>query len=282
MKIGTTTFWPVKGLPFLVFFLTIFFTNCQDGTIDVPTKDEFTKDKREAFGKMLANEVFGNFEFLPNLEPYDSLYWYSQTLYSQATSIMHLDKQSPVDNRWDADREWKVSIIDDDEMKHAFSLPGGDFFISTGMLKSFEREHELYFVLTFEATLMNERLLLDRLIEEYNSLTIKNLIDGRPTGNTVTLGEVAAMLPELDFSENAIKTADKETVESICQTSTVEPTGINALLLDHAFQNAAWLYTRPSYSDRPNRILNIANGLGDCGGSTGMGNYQKFVLDVLD
>ena len=83
---------------------------------------------------------------------------------------MQLDNQSPSDNRWSGD--WQIYIIDNDVEKHAFTLPGGDLFITTGMLTSFEKEYELYYLLTFEATLMHEGYLLDLLKQEYNSLTL--------------------------------------------------------------------------------------------------------------
>ena len=271
-------------LYFTLILLAVIFSNCHDDPIQVPTKDEFTKDKREALGKMLSNHILSDFEILPEAEPYDSLYWYAQTLYDQATSIMLLDKQSPVDNRWDPDRQWSVHVINNDEMKHAFTVPGGELFISTGMLKSFEREHELFYILTFEAAMMNEGWLLDRLIEEYNSLTINNLIEGLPTGNSVTISDVATDLPLLIYDEETVEMADKITVESICKTSLVEPTGINIVLLDPDFQNAEWLHTRPSYSNRPSKIIDFSNvgASHTCGKVTDKVNYQKFVLDVLN
>ncbi len=283
MNFGKTLPWFEMRLSVTILLLAVLFTNCQDNSLQVPTKDEFTKEKREAFGKMMANDVISNYSILPEDSPYDSLYWYIQTLYNQASSIIQLDKQSPVDNRWNPDREWKVSVIENDEMKHAFALPGGDLFISTGLLRSFEREYEFFYLLTFEAALMAEGHLLERLIEEYNSLTINNLIEGRATGNETTIYEVASTLPTLVFDDGIVELTDEETVASICTTSILEPTGINNVLLDGSFQPAEWLKTRPSYSNRPAKILDFSNqNAADCGSSIGMGNYQKFVLDVLN
>lgn len=284
MKFGNTR--PCFGFRLLVtlFSFVFLFSNCQDDSLQVPTKDEFTKAKLESFGKMLSNEVLADYQFLPNVAPYDtSVYWYLQTIYTQATSVMKLDKQSPVDNRWDKNRPWKIFIINDDNLKHAFTLPGGDLFISTGMLKSFEREHEIYYLLTFEAALMHEGHLLNRLIEEYNSLTINNLIEGRTTDGQITLPEFAAELPSLVHDQKTVELTDEETVSSICGTSILESTGINPALLNPGFQNAMWLYTRPSYSNRTSKIVSLANqNGGDCGHATGMGNYQRFVLNILD
>lgn len=263
--------------------MALIFTNCQDNSLQVPTKDEFTKEKRESLGKMISNDIASNFSILPEDEPYDSLYWYTQTLYNQATSIMLLDKQSPVDNRWNPEREWKVRIINDENLKHAFTLPGGDIYLTTGLLNCLDREHELFYLLTFEALLMHEGYILNRLIEEYNSLTINNLIEGRDTGNEITLEDIAADLPELVFENSVVELCDRETVASICNTSILEPTGINTLLLDASIINSEWLDSRPSYGGRSSKVLDFANdNAGDCGSSTGMGNYQTFVLGVLN
>lgn len=284
MNIGKTLpFSQIRLSPILFLLLALLLSNCQGDPVQVPTKDEFTKEKRESLGQMINKDISSNFEILENNEPFDSLYWYVQALYNQSTRIMLLDKKSAIDNRWDTDREWKVSVINDDYSRHAFCLPGGDIFITTGMLKSFTREHELFFVFTFEATLMHEGRLLQRLIEEYNSLTINNLIEGRDTGNEITLTDMSTDLPNLIFDNNTVEFGDRNTVASICNTSILEPTGINTLLLDASFQNSEWLLTRPSYGGRPSKVSDFSNdNAGNCGSSTGKGNYQKFVLDVLN
>jgi len=267
---------------FIVFFgFSFFFISCQEDPIEVPQDDVFTKAKQEHLGNLLMNDILSSNEFLPQLPPYDtSIYWYVQTLYSQASSIMQLDKQSPSDNRWTQD--WKVFIIDDDATRHAFTLPGGDLFITTGLLKSFEKEYELYYFLTFEAVLMNNGHLLDQLKADYNSLTLLNLIEGRPTASGITVQDLATDFPDLVYSSNVVKTADQETVNSICNTSILESTGATPSLIDPAFQDAEWLLTRESYTDRPATIQGFANdNVGDCGHNLGSGNYQRFVLDVL-
>ena len=269
------------GLFSILFLSAFLFHACQGDPVEVPDEDVFTKAKREQLGKLLMNDILANNEFIPQVSPYDSAYYYIQTLYEQATSNMQADKQSPSDNRWKGG--WEIYLIDNDDMKHSFILPGGDLFITTGMLKSFKKDYELYYLLSFEAILMNESLLLDVLKQEYNSLTIINLIEGRPTASGITITDVANDLPNLVFDDEMVKDADKMTVSSICETSILEPIGINPSLVDPEFQDAKWLSTRKSYSNRPSSIQNFANDhSADCGGNLGNGNYKVYVLDVLD
>ncbi len=270
------------GLLSTILVLFCLLSSCQGDPIEIPQEDVFTKEKREQLGSLLMNDILASNEFLPQLPPYDtSIYWYVQTLYSQASSIMQLDKHSPSDNRWTKD--WEIFIIDNNEAKHAYTLPGGNLFITTGMLKNFKKEYELYSFLTFEAVLMNEGHLLDLLKQEYNSLTLLNLIEGRPTASGITIQDLAQDFPDLVFAADAVKETDQETVSSICNTSILESTGINPSLFNPDFQDALWLTTRESYGNRATVIQGFADdNVGDCGHNLGSGNYQRFVLDVLE
>ena len=275
---------PHFGLGFLsiLLILAIFFNACQGDPVEVPDEDVFTKTKREQLGKLLMNDILANNEFLPKIHPYDtSVYWYVQTLFTQATNVMQLDKQSPSDNRWTGG--WEIYIIKNDDLKHAFMLPGGDLFITTGMLKNFEKEYELYYLLTFEAILMHEGYLLDVLKQEYNSLTLINLIEGRATASGITISDVADDFPDLKFEKDEVKEADGKTVSSVCGTSILSPVGMINSLLKPEFQASKWMATRKSHNDRANTISEFAEyHSGDCGGNLGNGNYQRYVLNVLD
>ncbi len=282
MKTGNR--WPAFGigLSSTILLLALLFNACQGDPVEVPQEDVFTKAKREHLGYLLLNDILASNEFIPKVHPYDTtVYWYVQTLFTQATNVMQLDKQSPSNNRWSGG--WEVYIIDNDDLQHAYALPGGNLFITTGMLKNFEREYELYYLLTFEANLMHKSHLLDALKAEYNSLTLINLIEGRATASGVTISDVASRLPNLKFSGQVVRDVDRETVDAICNTSILKPSGILPSLFNPVFQNAKWLQSRPSYSNRPNTIQGFTeNNAADCGGNIGSGNYQRYVLNVLN
>ena len=282
MKTGIHS--PTFGIGLLSTFLLLafLFQACIGDPVEVPDDDVFTKAKREQLGKLLMNDILASNKFIPKISPYDtSVYWYVQTLFTQATNVMQLDKQSPSDNRWAGN--WEIYIIDNDDLQHAFMLPGGDLFITTGMLKNFEKEYELFYLLTFEAVLMHEGYLLDMLKQEYNSLNLINLIEDRATASGITVTDIAYELPNLVFDKDVVKDVDKVTVSSICSTSILNPTGITNSLLKPSFHNSKWMSTRQSHSDRASTIQDFAQDhSGDCGGNTGNGNYQRYVLKVLE
>ncbi len=266
----------------MLFFASFFLASCQGDLPNVPTEQTFTKEKLEKLGSLLRNELLGQYEFLPEWAPYDtSVYWYTQTLYNQATSIMHLDKHSPVYNKWDQDRQWKVFILKNDEEHLAFTLPGGDFFISTGMLKRFKKDYELYALLSFEANLMNDGHLLVQWVREYNSLTINNLIEGNDQPNPLTAEMLAQEMTSFVFEPKTVEAVDKAAIENTCSTSILSPIGLLPLISNPDFAGIRWLQTRPSYDGRKEMLSGEAEH--QCqNNQLGGGNYQRFVLDILE
>lgn len=259
--------------------------SCKGGTFEVPSPEEFTKANREELGEIIYSTILqtNQFQLLPNLPPYDtSVYWYVQTLYNQATLSLRLDNQSPSSNRWNQTRNWEVNIIQDDNLKIAFTIPGGYLFISTGLLKLFKEDFELYYVLSFEGILMNDRYLLTRMIEEYNSLTLINILQGKATATEISKKIVAEELPTLVFDSNIVRDLDSKAVQDICESSIFERQGIVPLLNNYSKNEVDWLRTRETYSARADEIpfYSTENGL-ICGEVRNTGKYQQYVLDIL-
>jgi hypothetical protein len=270
----------VKAFPLLIFG-AMFFAACQGDLPDVLEESTFPKAKLEKLGTMLRNELLGQYDYLQELPPYDtSVYWYVQTLYNQATSVMHLDKQSPSNDKWDQERQWKVFIIKNEEERLAFTLPGGDFFISTGMLKSFKKDYELYALLSFEATVMNDGHLLAQWVAEYNSLTINNLIEGNEQPDPLTAEALAQAMTAFAFDSEVVEKVDKASIENTCSTSILSPLGLVPYLENPDFNGSKWLLTRPSYDGRTQFLPEMTDD--GCAGRQQGSNYQRFVLNALN
>ncbi|MBK8563074.1 MAG: M48 family metalloprotease [Saprospiraceae bacterium] len=258
----------------------LFFFACHGELPEVPDESSFQKEKLEKLGSLLRNELLTQHAFLAELPPYDtSVYWYLQKLYDQATSVMHLDKQSSINNKWDQERLWKAYIVKSED-RLAFALPGGDFFISTGMLKSFENDYELYALLSFEATLMNDGHLLAQWTREYNTLTISNLIEGKDAPNLLSIEVLAAEMISLPYEATVVELADKSAIENTCNTSLLSPLGLMPTLDNPDFSNSKWLLTRPSYDGRHQALPNFADDA--CEGRQRGNNYKRYVLDKLN
>lgn len=259
-----------------------------ENTIDNPPKpSDFNKEHREQLGNLIQIAIQSDSETFPilaNTAPYDSAYWYVQTLYNQVTNEMRLDRQSTSTDRWDMMREWSVTILDQDDVKTAFSIPGGYFYISTGLLKSLQEEYELYYILAFEALLMNERFVLNRLISEYNTAHIENIIFGTPSPNTPSTRTMANVLADMVFGIEDIGEVDGMVGNLICKSSVFDRTGIIPILDSYLNNADKWLQTRPSYEGRSdvNYLLSMPiDDKNDCGNYRTNSGYQKYVLDKL-
>lgn len=268
---------------FYLFVLFLSTSACKKQSV-LPDLEEFTRADREQLGEFIKWKLDTDetYTILPETAPYDTLYWYVQTLYNQAISVIKRDQQSPSNNRWDNTRNWSISIIDTIE-KTAFILPGGDLYLSTGLLKSFEKEYELYYFLAFEANLMHEDFLLKRLVREYNAITLRNVISGSAPANSTTLEIIAEELPALDFVTETVESIDRFTIETICQTSVYNRVGIAPFLLNPDNEESPWLASRKSYNGRAEHLQVIELvGNFDCGDFKGDGQYGAYVLEVLE
>lgn len=282
-----TNYTTVENTGILIFLMLFLFAFAGCRKENIPAPSDFTKDKREKLGDLIQEAIAddpSNFPTLATSYPYDSTYWYVQKLYDQAINSIKIDANAPKDNRWNRDREWSVTILKKDFEKSAFVLPGGHLYITTGLMKSLDMEYQLYYILAFEASLMNERFLLNRLINEYNTTTLDNILRGiPPTGNEPSLFEVALTIDDVDFDEDIVEDIDLDAISLICKTSIFDRAGIISILdvLDES--DTKWLQTRKSYNfrDQIDYILNVPVDDGNCGTFTSNGGYQKYILERL-
>ena len=287
MRKNTNTILQKSNLFFAFLFgMLVIMSSCRKENIPAPS--EFTKEKREQLGDLMKVAIASDMSQFPILSQdsqFDSTYWYVQKLYDQAINVLKNDGQSPSDDRWDKSRKWEVTILDLEDERTAFITPGGHLYISRGLLKSLNKEYELYYILTFEATLMHERYVLNRLINEYNTTTLNNFVLGvpPPPGSPI-LTDVAKMLGEIDFDEEMTREVDERSVSLICKSSIFDRTGIVNIMTTLEIDETKWMQTRRSYDYRSqlDYILNLPVSTGDdCGTFRTNGGYQKYVLDKL-
>ena len=246
---------------------------------------DFTKAQREDLGDKIqiaiANETT-IFKVLPNIPPYDtSVYWYIQTLYDQVTNPLRIDNFAPDHNRWNLERPWRITVLDHPE-RNAFSIPGGHFYITTGFLKALETEHELYYILAFEASMMNEKVLLNRLISEHNTTKLVDIAEGRRVADGTNARTLALAVEDLDFDEGEVLQVDELTADLICETSIYDRRGVLSIL-DRLQNDDDHQWFRNRYVDGPSRSDYIQNVIAPegCGNLIQNGGYSRYVLDVL-
>ena len=178
----------------LIFFvLLVMFSGCKPEPIEPSSSESITKSDREILGEKLLGLIKNRpveYPILANSGKDTLVYQFVQTLYNQATTIIRLDLNSPASNRWHQDRDWEIHILDKDNIADAFSLPAGDLFITTGFLKMIKREYELFYLLSFEANLINKKYLLSRMVSEYNTVNLHSIIGGAIENNGISIEHI--------------------------------------------------------------------------------------------
>lgn len=265
----------------------VFAFSCHDNFEPAEKPSDFVKTKREELGDMIQVAIAQNpdeFPVLPNIPPYDTtVYWYTQSLYNQVTNALRIDNNAAANDEWDMDRPWRVTVLDEDEL-NAFSVPGGHFYITTGFLKALDTEHELYYILAFEAMLMNEKILLNRLISEHNTTKLANIGRRIPNPDGTDALTLARTIQNLIYDIDEVMQVDALTADQICTSSIFNRFGILTLL--ERLQNDAtfkWLENR--YYDTPTRrdyLQNVITPQGNCGNFIRNGSYDRYILDVLE
>lgn len=273
----------IKGLIYL-FFISYFFTitSCLDNSINVPTADDFTKQKREELGDFLKETIEIAVDEFPPLNAQSKgdaeLINYLQTLYDQATHEIRQDRQSNIADRWNINRKWRVVVLND-QNRYAFSVPGGHFFVSTGFLGALSKGYEIYYVMAFEAINISGRYLIDNLIAQYNTATLFELIASQDTSaNPSSLDIVQLLQNDLAFEDDIIREIDKDTGTLICETSIFDRFGIQSIL-EILNSNEQYRDTRPSYANRVQYISEL--NIDGCGDIRSTGLYERMVLDNL-
>lgn len=273
-----------KNLCYTLLLLVYIVLNvgCNKKPISVPEASTITKADRERLGGIFLEYIKEHedaYPILPNIGVDTLAYQFIQTLYNQATATIHLDLNASVSNRWERERTWEVYILDKQE-EQAFILPGGAFFISKGFLEKLQYEYELYFILAFEANVMNEMHLIHNMITNYNTINIRNIINGMSESGGFSKSKMAEDIINLSLTEETILALDPLTLHTICNTSLYRPDGINTILTN--LSDNDWLRKRPSYAGRYDRIENIKENDADCGSLSTTGAYEENVLNTFN
>lgn len=240
----------------LLLILLMGILSCRPGELP-PKPSEITKQQREQLGNTIRDAILDdphNFTVLENLPDYVELRNHLEELYRQAIYSIREDATSGAD-KWTNTRKWEVHILVSPE-KQAFCLPGGHFFISTGFLKAIEQDYELYYLMTFEALLMNERHLFNKLISLANNpATLVEVAETTKSDegiNAMLLGINIAY--DIQFLDGGIiQQLDDLTLVTICESSSIDIMGVLPVL-EFLHNGDIWLNNRPSYSNRAQYI----------------------------
>lgn len=234
--------------------------------------EEFEIEDHNIIGETMSTQIKNMpevFKILDN-ERYEHAYNYINTL------LGTLKLTSVVKHR--EDFNWQVTILHDDLNRTAFTLPGGQIYIYTGLLKFLQAEHELIAVLGNEIAYADKELAAINLRETYGGVFIGKITLG---DEIPELAEILEDFPQMEYLEDAVTIADEYAIELICPFQ-YDIAGLRAFLIRAQDQNIGWINSKKSM-DLDIRLMNIDASAAVCGegGVTNKNQYIKNIKNFL-
>lgn len=266
--------WRTISISFLFLSLSIcLFFSCKKTEQVIQTEPEvFSVKHHNLIGQTMADQLKNMPEKFNILDSatYRDAYIYIDRLVStlRLTSVVkHRD-----------DFNWKVTILHDDDIQSAFTLPGGHIYVYTGLLKFLVAEHELMAVLANEIAYADKELSVLTLKEEYGGIFLGDIILGQEVKE---LPEVVAAFPYLEYSEDRVFEADEYAISLICPFQ-YDINGLKDVLRRANLRDIEWVISKKGESlvDRLAHIDEYASGCGE-GGVTNFEQYVKKIKNFL-
>ncbi len=269
---------------YMLFFFMLFLAACQRPALEAPfVLEELSKNQRELLGKRLELALLTQPDIYPLRSSAgaenETLFKFIQAYFDQASFFYHRDRRSPSDNRWNQNKQWRVRILASNTPQ-SFCFPGGDFYISEGMLRLLKNEAELYSLMSFELTLMQEKIMLEELAEQYVAEDFIDLLELGSTKGGLNRQDLLISFFEITYEDYQLFEIDKLTIKHVCDSSAFFENALENCIQSIDQGNSNNWIAQKSY---PGRIENIRNfpSLNNCGNRTTNGSYQSQVLDYL-
>lgn len=253
-----------------VVLVAIVFAACQktpEKIISI-SPDEFSTEDQLKIGAAFRDAVAANPDQFPLLNPvqYPEAYDYVRLLFNTMLQT------APVEHR--SQYEWTVDIVENDTLATAFFLPGGHFYIYTGLLKFLDSESQLIGVIGHEMYYADSDLLIQQMRTAFGGIYLGDILLDKPVQG---LDLLSATLPTLPFDSDKVLDADSFAIQLVCPFS-YDPLGIKEVL-EKAQQTEtalSWLDIR--FANYNIRLQNLDRMAIPCGlpGVFNQDSYQRF------
>lgn len=257
-----------RGLALVLSCLMLTFTACRpDDTETIRINPQtFNAADEAAIGRRLSNESWRN-ENVTRITPdngqfTDGAYFYLRPLLQGLIDQPYVTRRDSFD--------WQIHLILDNS-PHAYTLPGGQIVIHTGLMHQLKNEAECVGILAREVALAETGApmdALDRIVED--NVTLGDMI----LGNIVPLDHIIEELPRIKYTEAQMGKADSIAAKLIC-ASDYEERGLT-FSVKRLPEDAPYILARPA-----NRhwITTFNSRISECPGSDSL--YSHRFMDVL-
>ncbi len=228
--------------------------------------DELTTEDQVKIGEAFQLALESNTSEITLLDKadYPAAYAYVEQLFNTMLNTAQVQRRM--------DFDWSVSIIHDDEVRTAFFLPGGHFYVYTGLLKYLDTESELLGVIGHEIYYVDSDLLIERVKQEFGGVTLGDILLENPVPE---LPKYAVAVPHLIFDEEKVTKADAFAVDMICPFL-YEPSGIKKILEKAENEELPPLWLTSRQAKYETRLQLLAVEAAACG-LPGVDNEEKYL-----
>lgn len=220
----------------------------------------FSIENDKALGESVAQEIANDPTTYPILDrdQYSEAYSYIDAMLSDILDSEEISYREEFD--------WKINIIDDDQVLNAFATPGGQLYVYTGLIYFLDNEDDLAGVIGHEIAHSDQRHSSKQLQRQYGiSILLSIIAGGEASQLEQMVGQIAGTGAILAFSRDAESEADDFSVRYL-STSDYACNGAAAffekLLENEEQRQPEFLSTHPSPDNRVEDINQLATDLG--------------------
>jgi predicted Zn-dependent protease len=226
----------------------------------------FTYSDDIALGKQVAEEIKNDPEQFPVLPEAEN-----REIYDYINELKDVVLNSGKLNYKD-EFEWKMQIIENDEVLNAFATPGGYIYIYAGLIRFLDSEDQLLGVIGHEMAHADQRHSTRQLSK---TLGVAILLDA-VLGKRDAVEQILGALVSIQFTRAHEAEADEYSVHYLC-SSPYNAAGSAGFFtkMENQPQPPEFLSTHPSPANRVKSINDLSGSL-NCGGTrTNKTKYEK-------
>ena len=247
------------------------------GDAVIQAKDEFDAEDQQKIGDELNNIISDPANGFNMLDPVD----YPEVYQHLNTMISMIVNTQPVVRRTDFD--WKVSVLEDDNMETAFMTPGGHLYMYTGLLKYLDGEHELVGVMAHEVGYSDNNNLVERIVNEFGSRDLSKILSDVLDSDQIAL-DMANQLIDMQFSPEEVTASDEFAMSIICEFGW-DAAGLSQLLsrAESDSPQVEWIERKPIFDTRIEAINGlIGNGVDFYCGTPNKTYHDRYMEKVVN
>ncbi|RMD70193.1 MAG: hypothetical protein D6818_09415 [Bacteroidetes bacterium] len=198
--------------------------------------------------------------------------------YAYLDQLLHSAVQTP-QYQYRNYYDWSLDLIRDDTLVHAFILPGGHLYLTTGLLRYLQDESEALALIAHELHYADTDAAFRHLREAVGGFTLGDIVLGNDTPDLPDAVRAAA---SISWSHADVQQADSVAVAAVCPFR-YDATALARLVarMQADSQPPRWLQTHDS--GEPQRVARLQEWAKPCGHNelTNAASWRHLVQDLI-